>query len=134
MPPLELEPWTFLIEQAHSTQNQGHLPKRPTLPITQTPPGNSRYLMLISADRCRNHFGEQIYQTNDGTTEECPCELLFLLSDVIFSRPYFAVGKHHGGGQHASHHRQLVFQLSHLPQGCQMAEQLPDISNTFTSL
>ena len=34
MPPLGLEPWTFLIEQAHSTQNRVKKLKLPSLAIT----------------------------------------------------------------------------------------------------
>ena len=33
MPPLGLEPWTFLIEQAHSTQNRVHVLDLPSLLI-----------------------------------------------------------------------------------------------------
>ena len=35
--------------------------------------------------------------------------------------------RHHGRGEHAPDDRQLVLQLSHLPQGCQIAAQLSDI-------
>ena len=33
MPPLGLEPWTFLLEQAHSTQSRGHVRALPSLII-----------------------------------------------------------------------------------------------------
>ena len=44
MPPLGLEPWTFLIEQAHSTQNRVQNPKLPSLDMTK------RLLIKLLAD------------------------------------------------------------------------------------